>query len=760
MSFRLIKTDSNRLAETLTSREEQILEGLNEEQRKAVQCIEKPLLIVAGAGSGKTRVITNRIAYLIEKGIEPYNILALTFTNKAANEMKERISALIDQNLASQIWAGTFHSIFARILRIEAEHLGYTRSFSIYDADDSLSLIKRIQTLLGISQQSMNSQAVRSAISWSKNQMINSAQYSLTAKSSTEKIIGQIYTEYESELKKSNSMDFDDLLINMIHLFEKNKEILEKYQFKFRHILVDEYQDTNRPQYLVCKYLSQKFKNLCVVGDDAQSIYKWRGAEIRNILEFQNDYPDAEVIRLERNYRSTSTILEAADSVIKNNKNQIPKQLWTDNEKGDPITLYDCKDEMDESEKIIKEAKKLIESQNYSPKNFAVLYRTNAQSLAFENACRKFNLAYIVIGGTSFYKRKEVKDVLSYLKIICNPKDNESFLRVLNEPPRGIGQTSTDILKKFANMYGISMYEAFRRAGEINELQHRAKNAVSKYTSYLDKFMDLKNSLDKLEFVKQYILESGLLDMYKDIGTDDAQDRWNNIQQVISDIALFFKNDPEKELEDYIQQISLISEIDNKDITQEQIKLMTLHSAKGLEFPVVFIAGIEKGLFPNFRSENDNEEEEEERRLFYVGITRAMKKLYLSYANRRLRFGEYQFQTKSKFINEIKKSLLVSDSPTRIPNQSGIFNDSNANKGAKPYQTRSIYNQVNDFDDYSQVEPEQNKLSAGDRVIHKNFGTGKIELITGEGINKQAIVYFTNIGRKKLMLQYAKLEKI
>jgi len=753
MALKLIKPEKKNPDDNI------ILKNLNDEQLKAVTHIDGPVLIVAGAGSGKTRVLTHRVAYLLEQGVNPYNVLALTFTNKAAGEMKERITKLVSPEAGNKIWAGTFHSVFARILRYEAETLGYTSSFSIYDTDDSLSLMKRIMVAFGISQQNYNPTQIRSKISWAKNQMMDYAEFEKSAKNSYDKIAAQLFKEYETELKRANSMDFDDLLLNMINVLNSSPETLEKYQDRFKYLLVDEYQDTNRPQYIVCNLLARKYKNICVVGDDAQSIYKWRGADIRNILDFQKDYPTAEVIRLERNYRSTANILAAAGSVIKNNRKQIPKNLWTERHEGEKIKINEYNDDAEEASKIITKIKSLMSSTEYTPKDFAVLYRTNAQSLAFENACRRLVLPYIIVGGQSFYKRKEVKDVLAYLKIIINPNDGESFLRILNEPPRGIGPTSLEHLKKYARLYGISIFEAFRHAGEIPDLQLRAKNAVKTFIDLLQKHRELKQSLPGAEFAKKYIDETGLLQMYKEIGTDEADDRWNNIQQVINDISQFFKNEPDKELEDYLQQISLMSEVDEKDISREQIKLMTLHSAKGLEFPVVFIAGMEKGLFPFERSENSGDEEEEERRLFYVGITRAMEQLYITHANRRMRFGEFQFQSPSKFLNEIDRSIVnrgsgfdAVDAPIRqaLPKQPVRI------------ETNFHYSQIPSDESYSQipVEEKAEKLKPGDKVRHKNFGDGKVELISGIGDNKQATVYFKGVGRKKLVLQYAKLERI
>jgi DNA helicase-2/ATP-dependent DNA helicase PcrA len=752
MTLKLIKTELETLAEN------SILDKLNDSQKLAVTSIEGPVLIIAGAGSGKTRALTHRIAYMINQGIRPENILALTFTNKAAEEMGLRIASLVHQDAVKRIWSGTFHSIFARILRIEAESIGYTRSFSIYDTDDSANAIKDIIRNMGISTQQFTPQTVRGKISSAKNQMLTWDKFTDLYTTSNDRTIADIYKEYEENLKRSNAMDFDDLLINMIRILRNDTATLKKYQERFKYLLVDEYQDTNRPQYLVCKMLAEGHKNICVVGDDAQSIYKWRGADIKNILDFQKDYDKPTIIRLEQNYRSTKNILSAADSVIKNNRKQISKDLWTDNPDGDKIRLVECIDEIDEAEFIIKNISNKIQHENISAKDFAILYRTNAQSLAFENSCRKHNTPYIIVGGMSFYKRKEVKDVYSYLKFISNPKDNESLVRIINEPPRGIGQQTLSAVRLFAKSEKISIYEAFQKIDSITDLASRGKNSIKVFTDFVNEILVIKSKTEPSEFASQFIEKTGLLQMYKEIDTEDSIDRWNNVQQVLSDIATFFRMEPDKELEDYLQQVSLISDIDDKDINRDQIKLMTIHSAKGLEFPVVFIAGLEKGLFPFARTESNREEEEEERRLFYVAITRAMETLYLTYATRRMRFGEYNYQNPSKFISEIDSKLI--DFNTK-PTQQSIVQPRSKLHGGNPYRPKADnYSQVSSNDSYSQIPENELKLKSGDRVKHSVFGPGKIESISGTPHNLQATVYFQTVGRKKLMLQYAKLEKI
>lgn len=794
MSLKLVKTEH-------MSNGSKVLQNLNDEQIKAVTKTEGPLLIIAGAGSGKTRVLTHRIAYLVEQGVNPNNILALTFTNKAAEEMKSRIASILNSEIATKIWAGTFHSIFARILRIEAEHLGYTSSFSIYDEEDSTKVVKYAMNKLGLSTQVYQPSVIRSKISWAKNQVISWQEFQNNAESLIDKQTGLVFEYYEKELKNSNAMDFDDLLINLNRLLEYSDELLEKYQSRFKYIHVDEYQDTNRAQYLVIRKLAGKSANIAVVGDDAQSIYKWRGADIRNILEFERDFKNAKIIRLEQNYRSTANIIRAADSIIKFNKNQIEKNLWTDRDPGDLIEVLEYDDDRIEAYKIIDIIKSKMEDSNYQLGDFAVLYRTNAQSLALENACLRNNLPYIVIGSTSFYKRKEIKDIMAYLKFLVNPTDNESLIRMVNEPPRGIGSATINHLREFAEEKRISLFEAFKLIDDCESVQERYKILVRKFSDFLIKYLEAYNVIsadlsygnlyhsetsEKIEsrlinkqaensfsdnselkdkiinLIKGYIEETGILQMYREINTEEALDRWNNIQQLLSDIFNYFNFNPEHRLEEYLQQITLSSDIDNKDTSKDQIKLMTLHSAKGLEFPVVFIIGLEQGLFPISRSEFHPDEEEEERRLFYVGITRAKEKLYLSYARKRLRFGDVVEQIPSKFLAEIDHRYIKWDhSVIDMKNQNlPSFTRKETAYNVK-HQTKKDEPVFDDLavphDDYSQI-PSKKLIKVGTIVNHSHFGIGRIESLTGSDSNRQAMVNFQSVGRKKLMLQYAKLE--
>ena len=735
-----------------TSSESKILKYLNPEQKKAVAHIHGPLLIIAGAGSGKTRVLTHRIAFLLENGVKPYNILALTFTNKAASEMKDRIAKLVSAEATRQLWAGTFHSIFARILRTEAKYIGYTSSFSIYDTEDSLKVIRRILADMGMSQQKFPPQGFRSRISQAKNKGMTWSQYAEAADNPIDMTTADVFKEYEKQLKQSNSMDFDDLLINMVILLKKNPDVLQKYQNRFKFILVDEYQDTNRTQYEVLNLLAKSHKNIAVVGDDAQSIYRWRGAEIQNILDFQKYFVNTNVIRLEQNYRSTKTIIAAAGGMISRNSKQIPKKLWTENVKGEQIDIIQCNDDRNEASKIVNTLKKQKEDHKLNYSDFAILYRINAQSQVLEYAFRRSKISYMIIGGISFYKRKEVKDAMAYLRLLVNQDDDEALLRCINEPPRGIGDTSIKHVVSYKNEHNISLYEAFLNADENTALQNRAKNAIKGFTTLIDDYISKKDELNTKELVISFLDDTGLPEMYKEIGTEDANDRWNNIQQIISDVASYLRSNPEATLEEYLQESSLMTDIDDKDMGADSVKLMTMHSAKGLEFPFVFIAGMEEGLFPLSRTEMHPEEEEEERRLFYVGMTRSEQKLYLTYAKRRMRFGETKDCSPSPFLTELDSKYINWDKGT-----TGVFRPP-SQASPKFSKQKSFFDDIPRKESYSQIPESEMEFKPGDNVVHAHFGKGKIIALNGAGDKRQALVQFLNVGRKKLMLKYAKLE--
>ncbi len=755
--------------------------SLNQCQSDAVNHINGPLLIIAGAGSGKTRVLTSRIANLIEQGVPPWNILALTFTNKSARELRERISKIVSQNQAERIWAGTFHSVFARILRREAAHLGYSQYFSIWDADDQLSAIRRIMTRLEINSQQYSPQAIRSRISNLKSLMVSPEEFALKDNRPFDRQAAKVYHEYSRDIKANNSMDFDDLLTNTVKLLALPGDILSTYQNQFKYILVDEYQDTNRVQYIILKELAKAHRNICVVGDDAQSIYRWRGADVGNILDFGKNYPTAKVVKLEQNYRSTKNILGAADSLIKYNKNQLEKTLWTDNPKGERIGVFECPDDRAEAAKIVSLLRIQLKKAN-SLNDFAILYRTNAQSLALENAMRLANLPYVVVGGISFFKRKEIKDSLAYLRLLVNSSDGQSLLRIVNEPPRGLGKTSLEHIQNFGRANGTSLFDSFNRSDENNNLQKRAVKSAIKFANLISEYKEKIENENEFYLVKDYIDECGIINMYEDIGTEDATDRAENIKQLLSDLSLFMQNFPELGLSSYLEQTALATDYDEKDLSKDVVTLMTLHSAKGLEFPNVFICGLEQGLFPLSKSEYDKEEEEEERRLLYVGITRAMEKLTLTFAKRRLRFGELQYQMPSMFLKEIKSEYLMypektsATPPSRASGEGGegglpsyLTARTSAGTSLKNRfsgaPSKSSSSEPNEFDQtnddnysYSQIPPSSSELRVGDKVSHPQFGKGKISGLKGEGTRRQAVVRFDSVGRKMLMLKYAKLK--
>ncbi|MFM2134116.1 MAG: hypothetical protein RL156_1397 [Bacteroidota bacterium] len=744
---------------------------LNTAQLEAVETINGPLLIIAGAGSGKTRVLTFRIAHLIRQGVAPWNILALTFTNKAAGEIKERLHRICGERAARDIWAGTFHSVFARLLRVHAEVLGYTPSFSIYDTDESLSVIRAAMQSMNLSTQMVSPNAVRSAISAAKNQLIGWEEYARSVQDLRERSIAKVYEAYERQLHRNNAMDFDDLLGNMIRVLKSSPEMLEFIQSRFTHICVDEYQDTNRAQYAAVKLLADAHHNLCVVGDDAQSIYRWRGADIRNILDFQKDYPEAKVVRLEQNYRSTKNILAAADAVIRNNRNQLPKELWTDNEEGNKIHVYSNRDDRDEADRVANVIEMECSGYQTSYKDMAVLYRTNAQSQALEDALRRKGIPYTIISGISFYKRKEVKDVASYLRLLINPQDTESMLRIVNEPARGIGDTSMQRLRSYAEDNNVSLLEAFQQADRIEALTKRAQKAAKEFAQLVGGFTAHVGVKAPDDLAREYIEATGLLRMYEAQNTEEAEDRANNIVRLLTDISEYTLREEEPTLEAYLQQLSLVSDVDEADTSLNRVSVMTLHAAKGLEYPAVIITGVEEGLLPLVKDTSHPDEREEERRLFYVGITRACKRLYLTFSERRLRFGTVEYTRPSTFLYEMPGQVLhwpgrkenVAER-TRFDSPPSSYGFSSQQR--TPPQQRPapppVFSDIPATESYSQVEPEAPKvpLKRGMKVRHKLFGDGTVELVIGVGDQQKVSVVFASVGRKSLMVKFAKLEVI
>ncbi|HYM19726.1 MAG TPA: UvrD-helicase domain-containing protein [Candidatus Kapabacteria bacterium] len=757
-----------------------LLTGLNPQQLEAVTKSDGPTMVVAGAGSGKTRVLTHRIAYLLERGVRPWEILALTFTNKAAGEMKERIAALVGGDLVADLWMGTFHSIFARILRRHAELLGFTKSFSIYDTDDTLALIKRTMERLNIARDQFNPNSIRSRISSLKNNLISPEDFANMARDLFSEKVAEVYPEYTKGLREANAMDFDDLLVKTIELFVQHPEVIEVYRRKFRYILVDEYQDTNRAQYIVIKYLSDEYHNLTVVGDDAQSIYAFRGADIKNILDFQNDYPDVQTFRLEQNYRSTGNILATADTLIKQNTKQIPKTLFTENPKGDAVKIVECSDEREEGAFIVRQLEDEIRKERYGLNNFAVLYRTNAQSRALEDAMRRQGIPYIIIGGVAFYKRKEIKDALAYIRLLVNPADSESVLRVINFPARGIGESTMKRVAEFARERGTYLLDVLAMPEMIPGVLPRLVTKLKAFHDLIEKYRKVRDELSPSELLRSLIDETGMLTELKLENTLESLARYENLREFLSAITDHFATKAEATIESFLEEISLVSDIDNIDGAKNAVTLMTLHAAKGLEYPVVFVTGLEEGLFPNPNTSFDDFSIEEERRLLYVGITRAMKKCFLTYAKSRLKYGDYSSAMPSRFLEEIKETDSIemmtsygtpistlrsgrSSSEIDFVSTSRVFNGSatigNRTFGTKKFSSsHSSYSQDEAPDDYSQTENTSNNLRKGARVIHEIFGEGRILELSGKGDNAKAVVDFDGRGRKNLMLKFAKLK--
>ncbi|MCF7796143.1 MAG: UvrD-helicase domain-containing protein [Lentisphaeria bacterium] len=731
-----------------------LLAGLNPEQQAAVKAADGPVLIFAGAGSGKTRVLTHRIAYLIqEKQIPPYQILAVTFTNKAAGEMRDRIRELAGDN-HGQINVGTFHSISARILRREAESLGYSRYFTIYDDDDGLRVIKQIFKDKNLPTDQVPPKGVFYTIKNYKNQMIGPDELvdqPFFFRGGIDLV--EVYRLYERRLKQSNAMDFDDLLLKPIELFKNNPAILKLYQSRFRYILVDEYQDTNRAQFQMVKLLSEVHQNLCVVGDDDQSIYGWRGADIRNILDFQDAFPKAQIFKLERNYRSTKTIVTAASAVVGNNRDRATKQLWTEAEQGDPITVLHASDDQHEARLI---ADKLLEISQQSELTFsdmAILYRTNAQSRALEERLRDYGIPYQLVGGTKFYDRKEVKDSLAYLRIIQNPADDVSVARVLNTPPRGIGKTSELRLASFALDEDISLFEALKRVDET-AVGTGPGNRVKDFVTLIEKHGARLAESDLGDWVQAYLIETGLIQQYQAEDSEEAESRIENIYELINGIREFQGRHEEPTLEAFLEEVALLTDVDKLTDDRRQVTLMTCHSAKGLEFPIVFLAGLEEGLFPLIRQTDGDGDLEEERRLFYVGLTRAEKRAFISYCSARQRYGETLLAKPSRFISEIPMDLMEMSTAKVLGDEQPVTTGTNRRGKIMSERKQSPFVA-------KRIKPEEAvDYAVGQTVEHAYFGRGRIMAITGSGGDSKLTILFAGNQQKKIIARYAKLKII
>lgn len=729
------------------------LSTLNEKQRQAVLEIDGPLLILAGAGSGKTRVLTHRIAYLLEeKNIFPSKILAITFTNKAAKEMKNRIEKLVGDT-SRGMWVGTFHSICVRIIRKYAEEIGYSSDFVIYDTSDQKTLVKLCMKELNVNDKQTTDKSIISKISDAKNLMIGPNKFEeINSKDYSYKEAIRVYHLYQQKLKENNAMDFDDLILKAIEILDVSLIAREYYQMRFKYVLVDEYQDTNKAQYILVRTISDLHKNLCVVGDLDQSIYGWRGADIRNIKNFEKDYKNAKTIKLEQNYRSTEMILHAANSVIKNNINRKDKKLWTDIKGGTPIGYYQAQNEYDEASFVANEIINGIELNQDNFSDFAILYRTNSQSRVFEDAFRKGNIPYKMFGGLKFYDRKEIKDLLGYLRFIQNKQDEIALLRIINTPKRGIGNKTIE--KLFAMKHeDDNLYSAIIEGVEKKVFSKKVNTNLDEFVNIIEKFTNLKETMRVSELLEKVLIETGYLKLLKEENTIEALSRIDNLKELVSATVEFERNSETGLLEDFLAEVSLQADIDGLDEDEESsVVMMTLHSAKGLEFPNVFLVGVEENIFPSFRSIENPENLEEERRLAYVGITRAEKKLTISHATMRTQFGKTKVNPVSRFIEEIPKecfkSTIVVAKRKKSPSSFGMTMETLKNRAKAEIEVKGTSIKDVSFD----------KLKAGVKVKHKIFGNGMIISKTGDGIEATLTIAFDNKGIKKLQVGYAPLE--
>ena len=740
------------------------LNELNDDQKKAVLHKNGPLIVIAGAGSGKTRVLTYRIVHLINEGIDPFNILALTFTNKAAKEMKKRISQSVGDSIAKNIWMGTFHSVFARILRSEASFIGYPTSFTIYDTQDSERLVSNIIKELKLNKDNYKAKQIRNRISSLKNNFISPEKYySVPELVEQDKISKReefvtIYKRYNDRCFKASAMDFDDLLLKTNELLNKFPEILSKYQDKFRYIMVDEYQDTNYSQYLIIKSLSDRYENLCVVGDDSQSIYSFRGANIDNILNFKKHYPNCSTYKLEQNYRSSNNIVQCANSLIKKNQFKLDKTIWTSNEDGDKILVNKSQTDSDEGRFIASSIFQEKNNEYLDNSSFAVLYRTNAQSRSIEDALRKINIEYQVFGGLSFYQRKEIKDVLAYLRLTQNQNDEESFRRIINFPPRGIGQTTIDKLTLISEKENLSLFDSISKIKNYDIKIN--SSTIDKLENFQNLILSLKvfsNNNNALDTATHILNKSFIINYYKDEGSLESFNRIENIEELINGINDFMLgqnelHESDKSLSKYLEDVALYSETD-KNIESNKVSLMTIHMAKGLEFPIVYIVGLEENLFPSIMSINSREEIEEERRLFYVAMTRAEKKLILSYCNQRFKWGNIVESEPSRFLSEIDNKFTINNNIQR--ETPSIDNKLLRIKKIRTKPTLSNLKKIKKDISNSIININ---INVDDNVFHERFGKGKVIEIEYDGNNSRATINFQNSGQKKVLLRFAKLK--
>jgi DNA helicase-2/ATP-dependent DNA helicase PcrA len=775
------------------------LKDLNEVQHAAVTTINGPSLVIAGAGSGKTRVLTFRIAHLLDQGINARSVLALTFTNKAAKEMKERIGHLVGENRAKYLWMGTFHSIFAKILRLEAQSLGYPSTFTIYDSQDSKNAIRQIIKTMNLDDQIYKPNEVFSRISSAKNNLITPQAYASNPraieadKQNRRPAQGDIYREYVIRCYKAGVMDFDDLLLNTNILFRDFPEVLQKYQNMFKYILVDEYQDTNYAQYLIIKKLAQNHQNICVVGDDAQSIYSFRGAKIENILNFRNDYPEYKLFKLEQNYRSTQTIVNAANSLIGKNKNQIQKKVFSENQEGDKIKVLKGATDIEEGFLVANAIIDIRMADRLMYRDFAILYRTNAQSRIFEESLRKRGIPYKVYGGLSFYQRKEIKDLLSYLRLIVNHRDDEAFRRIINYPARGIGDTTVSKLEEFGNQKNVPLFEVASSIELLNlDINKGTQTKINHFVAFIKQFAVQLKTMDAYDLAYQVATGSGIIKDLKSEKTPESISKFENIEELLNSIKEFTTQAPSEEdeetgpltLEHYLENVALLTDADSeKPEDNDKVTIMTIHSAKGLEFNIVFIVGMEEELFPSKMSLTQVEDVEEERRLFYVAITRAKEKAFLSHVDTRFKWGNIKSCSPSRFLNEIDEQFL--DLPEQKSQTSSGFENSDDNlwtrkprfnhsTNTEPEQVKPLF-QPKKLVKMAQAETRQpvtgqpaatgtfeadepSKIQAGMMVLHERFGNGKVISLEGDNPNVKATVFFPESGQKQLLLKFAKLK--
>ncbi|AHM56938.1 ATP-dependent DNA helicase PcrA [Peptoclostridium acidaminophilum DSM 3953] len=734
---------------------------LNEMQKKAVMTAEGPLLILAGAGSGKTTVLVNRIHYILAtREIFPSNILAITFTNKAAREMKERVEKLLGEN-ADGIWIGTFHSCCVRMLRRDIEKLGYARSFVIYDRADQLILLKDTIKELNINEKLYEPKMVINHISDAKDKLITPEEFGGIYKDDFKmsKIV-DIYKLYQKKLKENNALDFDDIIVKTVELFENHPDVLNFYQRKFRYVMVDEYQDTNKAQYKLISLLSAHHRNLCAVGDDDQSIYGWRGADISNILNFEQEFEDATVVKLEQNYRSTSVILDSANHVIKNNMERKLKRLWTQQDGGDHIKIFKAGDEREEGDFIARQIKDLVDKNERSNSDFAVLYRTNAQSRAIEEALMRQNVSYKIYGGMKFYDRKEIKDIIAYLRLIQNPLDNISLKRIINVPKRGIGAKTLDKLEEVSLERENSIYSVLLELEHADYVSTRSKSKLNDFITHIGAFMAMKEVMNVSELIEKVLENTGYISELKAENTVESQTRIENLREFISSAIEFEQISEEKDLETFLASISLVADIDAMDDDEEYVSLMTLHSAKGLEFNTVFIAGMEEGIFPTNRAILDETQLEEERRLCYVGITRAKENLYMTYAHERTIYGRRNYGVSSRFINELPKDLTESlnvaarNDKRQAKSNRNKMDESIKQNFALDAASFGVYSSKSVLDDTSKAGIDNSDVSLGSKIVHPRFGSGTV--VSKDGSN--VTIAFENKGVKTINLEYIKLE--